>query len=522
VSSATWQFWVGKSSASTPVDTSNGAILDVNGDGYPDFLVGSHNFTSGVGAGHLYLGSATSGLATWNGTSPTSRIDLTSLEGTGMGVSVASVGDVNGDGYADFLIGPHLYLGSAAPSAAAWNGPSSSDRIDLTSPDGVDANFAVTLASAGDVNGDGYADFLIGAAFAKTNPGLVAEGAAYLYFGSALPTAAAWNGTSPLERIDLASPDGPGGEFGASVASAGDIDGDGFADFLVGAPDANGGTAQGVAHVYLGSATPRTVAWNGSTPTLRIDVASPDGRAGVFGDSVASAGDVNGDGYADFLVGATGMAAEPGMAHMYFGSRTPSATSWNGASASNRIDLTSPDGANAHFGVVSSASDVNGDGYDDFLIGAVGASSNSGAAHIYFGAATLSADVWNGLAPMNRIDLTDPDGTNAALGTSVASAGDVNRDGYADFLVGAYNASGGGAAHLYLGSATPGTTSWNGAAPALKRLDLTNPDGTGAAFGSSVASLDQPGGRSVAMATAPKPSLLAQDHRSRRRPLRLD
>ncbi|HEX8110659.1 MAG TPA: integrin alpha, partial [Kofleriaceae bacterium] len=198
VSSATWQFWVGKSSASNPVDTSNGAILDVNGDGYPDLLIGADSAGAGAGTAHLYLGSATA-------------------------------------------------------SVTEWNAASTATRIDLISPDSANASFGYSVSSAGDINGDGFADFLIGAPGAGAN-----SGTAHLYFGSAKPSADDWNGTSARRRIDLDDLAGEGSVFGASVASAGDVNGDGFADFLVGAAKA------GMAHLYLGSATPGAEDWSGT------------------------------------------------------------------------------------------------------------------------------------------------------------------------------------------------------------------------------------------------------------------
>jgi hypothetical protein len=489
VSSATWQFWVGKSSASNPVDTSSGAILDVNGDGYPDFLVGAYGASSGAGTAHLYLGAATPSTTDWNGASPPRRIDLDNPDGANaaFGFSVASAGDVNGDGYADFLVGAygtdsdagaaHLYLGAATPSATDWNGMAPKGRIDLRNLDGSNAIFGSSVASAGDANGDGYADFLVGASKA---------GVAHLYLGSATPSATDWNGGSLTGRIDLASPD-VFSAFGNSVANAGDVNGDGYADFLVGSNAAN--SAGGTAHLYLGSATPTASAWNRSPPTERIDLANPDGTTASFGSSVESAGDVNGDGYTDFVIGALSASSNSGAAHLYLGSSAPSATAWNGTSATKRVDLTNPDGASALFGsAVASAGDVNGDGYADFLIGSYGANSGSGVAHLYLGAAIPSVAVWNGTTPSSRINLANPDGASARFGAAVASAGDVNGDGHADFLVGAHDASSmAGAAQLYLGAGTPSATAWNGT-PSTERIDLANPDGASAQFGVSVAS----------------------------------
>jgi len=473
--SATWQLWAGKKSASTPVDSSNGSMLDVNGDGYADFLVGASGASSNAGAAHLYLGSASGSYQ---------RIDLTDPDGASanFGSSVASAGDVNGDGYADFLVGAsgassnagaaHLYLGSA-------NG--SFQRIDLTDPDGASASFGNSVASVGDVDGDGYADFLVGADAAGST-----AGAAHLYQGEPTPAASDWNGTSPAKRIDLTDPDGAGAFFGNSVASAGDVNGDGYADFIVAADRASSNA--GATHLYLGKPTPAASDWNGTSPQKRIDLAGPDGASAVFGSSVASAGDVNGDGYADFLVGAGFTSSFAGAAHLYLGEPTPAASDWNGISPPKRIDLTGPDGANAYFGdSVASAGDVNGDGYTDFLVGSPFASNSTGAAHLYLGEATLIGSDWNGTSPPKRIDFTDPDGAMAYFG-NLASAGDVNRDGYADFLIGASGAtSNAGAAHLYLGEPTPAASDWNGTSP-TKRIDLTDPDGANASFGISVAS----------------------------------
>lgn len=486
--SATWQFWVGKTGARNPVDTSNGAILDVNGDGYPDVLVGSDGSGSHAGVVHLYLGSAAPSATTWNQIGQGKRIDLTSPDGANasFGYSVASAGDVNGDGYADFLVGAygagsnagvvHLYLGSPAPDENSWNGTTAAERIDLIDPDGDGAIFGVSLASAGDVNRDGYADFLVGASKA---------GVVHLYLGAAAPGAAGWNDRAPAGRLDLASPDGFSA-FGHSVTNAGDVDGDGFADFVIGADAANG--AGGTAHLYLGSATPNTADWNGDSPAGRIDLTNPDGTTASFGYSVAGAGDVNGDGYADFLVTALSATSNSGVAHLYFGQPEPSTDKWNGISAIGRVDLTNADGASALFGSsAASAGDVNGDGFADFLLGAEGVGGGAGKAHLYLGKAMPSAAAWNAAVSTERIDLANLDGPIALFGSSVAGAGDVNGDGYADFVIGARDvASTGGAAHLYLSSGSPSAAAWNGTSSA-RRIDLTNPDGAGARFGISVA-----------------------------------
>jgi hypothetical protein len=332
------------------------------------------------------------------------------------------------------------------------------------------------VASAGDVNGDGYADFVVGAYGANSN-----VGAAHVYLGGPTPNVADWNGSSPAKRIDLASPQGTDqAYFGLGIIGAGDVNGDGYADFLVSDVEASSGA--GASHLYLGGPMPNLADWNGASPAKRIDLTNPDGPNALFG-SVAYAGDVNGDGYADFLVAALQPDSDAGgAAHLYLGEPTPSPTDWNGATPARRIDLTNPDGAHALFSAVGSAGDINGDGYDDFLVGAPYASSNAGASHLYLGGPTPGATSWNGAMPAKRLDLTNPDGANAEFGIGMG-VGDVNGDGIADFIVAAEQggAGAGGVAHLYLGELTPSGTDWNAAASA-KRIDLINPDGANAKF----------------------------------------
>ncbi len=208
------------------------------------------------------------------------------------GHSAQTAGDVNGDGFSDVIVGAsrydngesdegraYLYLGSALglATSAAWTAESNQ----------ADAWFGFPVATAGDVNGDGFSDVIVGAY--NYDNGELNEGRAYLYLGSAsgLGTNAAWT----VE----------GNQAGAVMAhelgTAGDVNGDGYSDVLVGAPFYDDGeTNEGEAVMYLGS--PTGVATSASWTHLS------DQASANFGEAAATAGDVNGDGFADVLVGA--------------------------------------------------------------------------------------------------------------------------------------------------------------------------------------------------------------------------
>jgi hypothetical protein len=408
VTSPTWELTVGARSA--PVDTSWGSTLDVNGDGYADLVVAAAGMSSSTGSVYVYLGSAT-GLAT----APATTLIGPEGEGWHFGASLASAGDVNGDGYADLVVGSSN-LSSGSPARAylylgAPTGLASAPATTLTSPQPVGPNyFGSIVAGAGDVNGDGYADIVVGSL----------DGA-FVYLGSAAGLA-----TTPTPALVPAS----GSGFGSPVASAGDVNGDGYGDLVVGSP--GGGNWGGHAYVFLGSATGLATA-----PTTTLAAGGP-----TFGETLASAGDVNGDGYADVVVGEYYAANETGAVYIFLGSAT-------GLATTPATLLTGLDGTYGSFGQsAASAGDVNGDGYADIIVGAPGASLYAGRAYVYLGGAL-------GLANGPAAALTGPDGANGYFGWSVASSGDVYGDGYAGVVVGALQGpSYMGSAYAYSGSAS--------------------------------------------------------------------
>jgi hypothetical protein len=340
-----------------------GDALDVNGDGYADLAVvgGANEGGEFVASVFVYLGSA-SGLATMP------AITVRGVAG-GFGRSVASAGDVNGDGYADLVVGAdfasgdtggaYVYLGSAS-------GLVTTPATTLLGPAGSDGFFGFSVASAGDVNGDGYADVAVGAVGAST---------AYVYLGSA-------SGLATTPSVTLTNPEGDDAgdsAFAASVASAGDVNGDGYADLVVGDDEAD--ALLGSAYVYLGSATGLS-----STPATTLVGLGVVNNGSVvpdsFGASVASAGDVNGDGYADVVIGAEGQGSttEPGGAYVYLGSAA-------GLSSTPATSLTNPN-VNTFFGAaVVSAGDLTGNGFSDLAVGAFAETPSSfhGSVYVYLG-----------------------------------------------------------------------------------------------------------------------------------------
>jgi hypothetical protein len=420
--SPVWQFTVGAISAGT-VDTSWGTTLDVNGDGCADLAIGAGDDQL-TGPGHVYLyAGSTSGFPTSN-VVPTDTLTGPSTE-SNFGSSVASAGDINGDGYADLIVGAYGVSNATGNTYIYLGGPgglASTAAVTLSGPDGSGGSFGQSVASAGDVNGDGYADVLIGA------PGATMfTGKAYIYFGGPIAASGAMLTAGPI----LVGTAGTYTQFGASVASAGDVNGDGYPELLVGAYEAS--SDQGQAYLYLGGST-----FPGTPVTLTGPVAN-----GFFGRSVAGAGDVNGDGYADVVVGAYGGTNFTGAAYVYSGSSTGLKTT--------PLVLASP-GTETQYGLsVASAGDVNGDGYGDVVVGADGANGEEGGVYVYLGSSS----------GLTTTPATSPDSApvgayaDGFFGSSAASAGNVTCGTYSSLLVGAPGAlSDVGAAYLFIGGSS--------------------------------------------------------------------
>ncbi len=403
-----------------------------------------------------------------------------------LGYSVSSAGDVNGDGYNDFLIGaPFSGTGSIGETYLAFgqNTPLSSGSNNAKTvlfQGAFYLNFAgLSVSGAGDVNNDGFADLLIGApgSFVETS---TEAGKAYLVFGQQdwsqvqNVSLSSLNNQSIPQGIRFLGPENDFAGAGYSVSNAGDVNNDGISDFLIAAPGASApASAAGKVYLIFGQTQD---AWNQlsdvSLEALSLESNSnPQGvvfsgtiegtEAGV---SVSNAGDVNGDSIDDFLIGVpftqVESVSEAGKTYIVFGQGNWSNNytfplSLLGSNSSPRgIVLEGPGGSLGYFGsgagsqtgyCVSGAGDVNNDGFDDVLIGApsagLGAHHQSGKAYLVFGQAA-----WNGngtfylgaLGHDNDLQNIVFSGSlnDNSLGWSVSNAGDVDNDGFGDFLIG--------------------------------------------------------------------------------------
>jgi hypothetical protein len=319
---------------------------DVNHDGYGDLIVGAYNY-SGHGRVYVYYGSANGLSSTPNWTAEISQTNAQ------FGYSVGTAGDVNGDGFADILVGAPLFDNNYKDEGRVYvyygsgNGLNSSPDLTL---DGGQAGalFGMSVASAGDINQDGYSDVIVGAP--KYDGDQADEGKVFLFNGSSsgLISTSSWSAENHQG----------GSAFGEVVATASDVNGDGYSDILVGAPAyENGQTNEGRAYLYTGSSSGLS-----SSPAWW---AEGNQTGAYFGEALGTAGDVNGDGFSDVIVGAPrydGSQMDTGKVYLYYGSSSGLQSYPNWTSEGEQ--------AYAYYGYsISTGGDMNGDGYDDILIG---------------------------------------------------------------------------------------------------------------------------------------------------------
>ena len=549
------------------------AAGDINNDGYADLIIGANGYLKGnnKGRGYVVFGGLNMG--------STGVLTLSSLNGTNgfkfdgenanddSSVSVSAAGDINDDGVADLIIGADGYPGGSHQGRSylvfGESGIGNGGVFNLSSLTGVNGfkldgenkqdYSGQSVSGAGDINGDGIADLVIGAyGYPKGNN----TGCSYVVFGgSEIGSGGVFN-LSSLNGVNGFKIEGenPGDQSGIAVSGAGDINGDGIVDLIIGAYGYPKGNNMGRSYVIFGDAPPVLVnnslslsvgaaiqlnatylaaydrnhnnnslifvptalshgyfaitsapgiplvnftqqqvingaiqfvhdgslvapsyhisvfstgiAWTGPAsakvtfsgappsyfPAV-IPVASLNGQNGfrlegesaadTSGYSLSAVGDVNGDGYADMVIGAPSHNNEDGRTYVVFGGPEVGQgglISLAGLNGAQGFKINGWTGSKEQNGFSVSGCNVNGDSYDDLLIGAyVGGQSDAGRSYVVLGSLGLGSQGWFNVTALNGTNGFRIEGAAAYdfSGSWVSQAGDINQDGYDDLVIGA-------------------------------------------------------------------------------------
>jgi hypothetical protein len=396
---------------------------DLNNDGFPDLVVGAPQEAAGAAdTGGVYVFSGQDCGLLYVARPPVPGV------GGSFGMAVWGAGDVNADGYDDLVVGAHHQEGGAMQAGRAYvlSGFNGQLLHALVSPNPESqGGFGWAVSEAGDLDGDGYGDVIVGAY--KEDGGALVAGRAYVFSGDE---------GSVIHTLQSPSPE-YSAYFGVSVARLGDVSGDGVDDIVIGALLEDGGAVR-AGRVYV---------FSGQDGGLIRALESPNPEVtGEFGHSVCGLGDVNGDGYPDLAVGAMledGGATQAGRAYVISGQ------TWE---VLRTLESPNPEWWGAFGMSVASAGDVNADGCPDLVVGTYkedGGASNAGRAYIFDGGTGELLYTLQSANPQ----------TDGFFGCHVCGVGDLNGDGHGEVLAGAHWENGGawhaGRAYVFNGIEVP-------------------------------------------------------------------
>ncbi|MBK9646705.1 MAG: FG-GAP repeat protein [Deltaproteobacteria bacterium] len=450
----------GPTGSSLNFGTEIAALGDLNADGYNDFAIGIPAYNSKSGTVYVYMGNGT-----LSGTLTSKNILSANEWVEQFGSSLPGPIDTNGDGVDDLVVGAYeaeedgriyTYLGSSSGINTTYDHVIAPDNYEFTTGDYI-----------GDVNGDGYDEVVL---VDRTNTGFL-----YVFMGSA---------GGPGDEPDLVLKGANNDALGYDLRGVGDLNGDGYGDMVAGAQGS--GLPANSVFVYMGSA-----AGLSSAPTTRLYNSNGSSSSTGYMGNAIDAGDVNGDGLNDLAVCALDVGSS-GELYIFHGATTLSATpdstfstpsstslkmcagvavadfngdgfedvastesgtlaavvvrlgSASGVQSTAHVTLTSYAATNDYFGQGLTAADVNGDGYEDLIIGANRHSSSNGRVEVYHGSAT-------GISTTPSLTLIGT--TSDSFGGTMSNAGDVDGDGYDDLVMGTGSGSG-QSIYLYFGSAS--------------------------------------------------------------------